>query len=126
MKRIAALAALLWLSLPGLSVADETALPPDDALESQGAVFTVEQRFFTDWYPFHLAHVGGAVFFDAGRTWGGDASQLGLLRDVGLGLRLSSSRSGLGNVIHFDLAFPLDGDPSIKSMQWLVTTKASF
>jgi outer membrane protein assembly factor BamA len=89
-------------------------------------LFTVEQRFFTDWYPFHLAHVGGAVFFDAGRTWGGGASQLGLLRDVGLGLRLSSSRSGLGNVIHFDLAFPLDGDPSIKSMQWLVTTKASF
>lgn len=89
-------------------------------------LFTVEQRFFTDYYPFHLVHVGGAVFFDAGRTWGGGASQLGLLRDVGLGLRLSSSRSGLGNVIHFDLAFPLDGDPSIKSMQWLVTTKASF
>jgi outer membrane protein assembly factor BamA len=89
-------------------------------------LFTVEQRFFTDFYPFHLVHVGGAVFFDAGRTWGGGSSQLGLLRDVGLGLRLSSSRSGLGNVIHFDLAFPLDGDPSIKSTQWLVTTKATF
>ena len=89
-------------------------------------LFTVEQRFFTDFYPFHLVHVGGAAFFDAGRTWGGGASQLGLLRDVGVGLRLSSSRSGLGNVIHFDLAFPLDGDPTIKSMQWLVTTKASF
>jgi hemolysin activation/secretion protein len=89
-------------------------------------LFTVEQRFFTDYYPFRLLHVGGAVFFDAGRTWGGGASQLGLLRDVGLGLRLSSSRSGLGNVIHIDLAFPLDGDPSIKSAQWLVTTKASF
>jgi outer membrane protein assembly factor BamA len=89
-------------------------------------LFTVEQRFFTDYYPFHLVHVGGAVFFDAGRTWGGGASQLGLLRDAGLGLRLSSSRSGLGNVIHIDLAFPLDGDPSIKSTQWLVTTKASF
>jgi outer membrane protein assembly factor BamA len=89
-------------------------------------LFTVEQRFFTDYYPFHLVHVGGAVFFDAGRTWGGGASQLGLLRDVGVGLRLSSSRSGLGNVIHFDLAFPLDGDPSIKSTQWLVTTKATF
>ncbi len=89
-------------------------------------LFTAEQRFFTDYYPFHLVHVGGAVFVDAGRTWGGGASQLGLLRDVGLGLRLSSSRSGLGNVIHIDLAFPLDGDPSIKSVQWLVTTKASF
>ena len=89
-------------------------------------LFTVEQRFFTGFYPFHLVHVGGAVFFDAGRTWGGGASELGLLRDAGIGLRLSSSRSGLGNVIHVDLAFPLDGDPSIRSTQWLVTTKATF
>ncbi|MEA2562234.1 MAG: hypothetical protein QOH06_3738 [Acidobacteriota bacterium] len=89
-------------------------------------LFTVEQRFFTGFYPFHLLHVGGAVFFDAGRTWGGGASELGLLRDAGIGLRLSSSRSGLGNVIHVDLAFPLDGDPSIRSTQWLVTTKATF
>ncbi len=89
-------------------------------------LFTAEQRIFTNFYPFHLVHVGGAVFFDAGRTWGGGASELGWLRDVGIGLRLSSSRSGLGNVIHVDLAFPLDGDPSIKSMQWLVTTKTSF
>jgi hypothetical protein len=89
-------------------------------------LFTAEQRFFTDYYPFHLFHVGGAVFFDAGRTWGGGASQLGLLKDAGFGLRLSSSRSGLGNVVHIDLAFPLDGDPSIKRTQWLVTTKATF
>jgi hypothetical protein len=89
------------------------------------ALLTLEQRFFTPFYPFHLVHVGGAVFFDAGRTWGG-ADDLGLLKDVGVGLRLSSSRSGLGSMIHFDLAFPLDGDPSIQSMQWLVSTKTSF
>jgi outer membrane protein assembly factor BamA len=89
-------------------------------------LFTAEQRFFTDFYPFHLFHVGGAVFFDVGRTWGGGVSELGLLRDVGFGLRLSSSRSGLGNLVHVDLAFPLDGDPSIERTQWLVTTKATF
>jgi len=93
------------------------------------ALLTLEQRFFTDYYPFHLFHVGGAVFFDIGRTWPGESAEapnLGWLRDLGLGLRLSSSRSGLGNVIHFDLAFPLDGDGTIKSMQWLVRTKSSF
>jgi len=93
------------------------------------ALVTLEQRFFTDYYPFRLVHVGGAVFFDAGRTWLGEsgrAPNFGLLKDVGVGLRLSSSRSGLGNVTHFDLAFPLDGDPSIKRVQWLVRTKASF
>lgn len=92
-------------------------------------LLTLEQRFFTDYYPFQLVHVGGAVFFDAGRTWGGDsalAPNLGWLRDVGVGLRLSPSRSGLGDVIHFDLAFPLDGDGSIRSMQWLVKSKTSF
>ncbi len=93
------------------------------------ALLTLEQRFFTDYYPFHLFHVGGAVFFDIGRTWPGDSAEapnLGWLRDLGIGLRLSSSRSGLGNVLHFDLAFPLDGDGTIKSVQWLVRTKSSF
>jgi hypothetical protein len=92
-------------------------------------LLTLEQRFYTDYYPFHLVHVGGAVFFDVGRTWAGEsaaAPNLGWLRDLGVGLRLSSSRSGLGNVIHLDLAFPLDGDGSIQSMQWLVRTKSSF
>ena len=92
-------------------------------------LLTLEQRFFTDYYPFHLFHVGGAAFFDMGRTWPGESTQapnLGWLRDIGVGLRLSSSRSGLGNVIHLDLAFPLDGDGTIQSMQWLVKTKSSF
>ena len=39
------------------------------------ALFTLEQRYFTDWYPFRLLRVGGAVFFDAGRTWGQRAAR---------------------------------------------------
>jgi outer membrane protein assembly factor BamA len=92
-------------------------------------LLTLEQRVFTRWYPFKLVHVGGAVFFDAGRTWIDDrqgAANLGLLKDVGVGLRLSSSRSGLGSIIHFDLAFPLDGGRDISRTQFLVTTKATF
>lgn len=92
-------------------------------------LFTAEQRFFTNWYPFRLTHVGAAIFFDAGRTWGqnpaGTPSQ-GVLKDIGLGLRLGNSRSALGNVIHLDLAFPLDGDTSIDRMQFLIETKRSF
>jgi hypothetical protein len=48
------------------------------------------------------------------------------LADVGFGLRLGNSRSGLGNMLHIDLAFPLNGDPSIKDVQLLVETKRSF
>ena len=93
------------------------------------ALLTLEQRYYTKWYPFRLFHVGAAAFFDMGRTWGTDvtgADSLGLLRDVGIGLRLGSSRSSFGNVVHIDLAFPLDGDDDIDSVQLLVTTKGSF
>ena len=93
------------------------------------ALFTVEQRYYTSWYPFRLFRVGAAAFFDMGRTWGTDVTgleSLGLLRDVGIGLRLGSSRSSFGNVLHIDLAFPLDGDDDIDSVQLLVQTKGSF
>lgn len=93
------------------------------------ALLTVEQRFFTDWYPLRLFHVGAAVFFDAGRSWGNSAietTNLGWLKDAGVGLRLGNARSGLGNVIHIDLAFPLDGNNDIDNVQFLVSTHKSF
>jgi outer membrane protein assembly factor BamA len=92
-------------------------------------IFTAEQRLFTDWYPFRLVRVGGAIFYDMGRTWGDNprgSSSLGLLRDVGFGLRLGQTRSGLGNVTHIDFAFPLDARGDIKKVQFLVETKRSF
>ena len=93
------------------------------------ALMTLEQRYYTDWYPFRLAYVGGAVFFDMGRTWGRDITGLessGRLKDAGIGLRLGSSRSSFGNVIHIDLAFPLDGGDDIDDVQLLVQTKGRF
>lgn len=93
------------------------------------AQFTIEQRYFTDYYLWRLFRVGGAVFFDAGRVWGRDpfgSENLGLLRDVGFGLRLSSTRSSVGKMIHIDFAFPLDGDDSIDDFQFLVEGKRSF
>jgi len=95
----------------------------------ESALLTLEQRFYTDWQPLKLFNVGAAVFFDAGRTWGQDefaATPAGWLKDVGVGLRLGSARSGLGNVLHIDLAFPLDRSSDIDSMQLLIETKRSF
>jgi hypothetical protein len=91
---------------------------------------TLEQRFYTDLHILRLLHVGGAVFCDVGRTWfsepGREAEELGTLKDIGFGLRLASSRSGQGSMIHLDVAFPLDRDPSIDSVQWLVSTRETF
>ena len=93
------------------------------------ALFTIEQRLFTDWNPFRLVDVGAAVFFDAGRTWGHDPVQgtnYGWLKNVGIGLRLGSSRSGIGSMMHIDLAYPLDGGDDISKVQLLVQAKRGF
>jgi len=93
-------------------------------------LMTIEQRYFTNRSLWKIADVGGAVFFDAGGSWGrsafGPTANEGLLKDVGFGLRLGSSKSSLGNVLHIDVAFPLDGPSSIDRVQLLVQTKRSF
>jgi hemolysin activation/secretion protein len=53
---------------------------------------TVEQRYFTDWYPFRLIRVGAAMFADVGRVWGPSPvgeERKSWLADVGFGLRLA-------------------------------------
>jgi outer membrane protein assembly factor BamA len=93
------------------------------------AVLNVEQRFFTDLYPWRLFRIGWAVFADLGRVSGRDpraSEPLGTLYDVGAGLRLTSPRASGRNVVHVDLAFPLNGDPSIDSVQFVIETKGSF
>ncbi|HWJ06886.1 MAG TPA: hypothetical protein VNS57_13980 [Steroidobacteraceae bacterium] len=93
------------------------------------ALVTFEERFYTDWYPFHLFNIGAAAFADAGRTWGQNVAgqePLGLLSDVGIGLRIGNARSGLGNVLHIDLAVPLSRQPGIDSVQFLIETRRSF
>jgi len=92
-------------------------------------LFTAEERFFTKWFPFRLYQIGAAVFADAGRTWGDDVAgqaPLGWLADAGVGLRIGNSRSGLGNVLHVDLAVPLNRQPGIDSVQLLIETRGSF
>jgi len=135
-----------WLLYVGLSGTVTDALDPELQLLLGGdnglrgfplryesgtsrALFTVEQRVFTDWYPFRLARVGAAVFADVGRTWGSGVvgnSDPGLLRDVGFGFRLGNTRSGLGNVLHIDFAFPLNNIAGIQKFQFLVQTMQSF
>jgi len=92
-------------------------------------LLTMEQRYFTDWYPFRLFRVGGAVFADVGRVWGENpvgGQQFDWLTDVGIGLRLAPTRASGRDVIHIDIAFPLDGDPAIDDVQFLIESKRSF
>jgi hypothetical protein len=97
---------------------------------SATALATIEERFFTKYNLWKLLDVGAAVFLDVGRAFGeaplGPSENLGLLKDVGFGLRLGTTRSALGNVIHVDIAFPLDGESSIDRVQLVIQTKLSY
>ena len=92
------------------------------------ALFTIEQRYYTDWYPWRLFRVGAAAFYDRGRAWGGvnqNTLNGGWLSDVGIGARFSFDRT-FARVLHIDIAVPLDRDGNIKRVQYIVRTEASF
>ncbi len=90
---------------------------------------TIEQRYYTDWHLWRIARIGAAVFADVGRVWGPNplgADNRGWLADVGIGLRLALTRIAAGRVIHIDLAFPLETDPTIDDVQILIESRRSF
>ena len=93
------------------------------------ALFTVEERVYTDVFVYRLVRVGGAVFADVGRAWGGNnvnSDNSGWLSDVGVGLRFFSVRAAFSNVVHVDLAVPLNRTADISNVQFLVKSKTSF
>ncbi len=99
------------------------------------ALFTLEERFYTDLYVWQLFRIGGAAFFDAGRAWGGQeivgtntvgTANSGWLGNAGFGLRIVSARAAFSNVLHIDIAFPLNASADVKKVQFLLKTKASF
>ena len=92
-------------------------------------LLSLEERVYTSWFPFHLFRVGAAGFLDVGRAWGGphvNTSNPGWLTNVGAGLRFTSPRTSRSDVLHIDVAFPLNRTPDIDTVQVLVTGKASF
>jgi outer membrane protein assembly factor BamA len=82
-------------------------------------LFNLEQRLYSDWYPFRLFRVGGGAFLDVGRAWGGDETlneDPGVLASAGFGLRLFV-RSAFGTVWRLDIAFPIDPQGDVPSYQ---------
>lgn len=115
-----------------LSLGGEAALrgyPTNFQLGARRVLFTAERRFYSDWYPFRLFRVGGAVFYDAGRAWGGPyegEESRHWPSDIGFGLRLLSARSSTGTTLHADFAFPLERGPGVKSYQFSIQSKTGF
>ena len=120
------------------TAADELLLGGDNGMRgyplryqagTRRAIFTAEERYYTDWYPLRLFRVGWALYVDVGRAWGGELPNTapGWLSDVGFGMRILSARSSKGSVAHIDLAFPVNpSDPTIKRYQLVVMTGTTF
>ncbi|MCL7943753.1 BamA/TamA family outer membrane protein [Marinobacter sp. ATCH36] len=104
--------------------------PSDYQQGNRRALWTLERRFFPDWHPFKLFRLGGVLFTDVGRAWFDDGRNNGpddgVLKDIGFGLRLASSRIEVQRMLHLDFAFPLDGDDSIDQVQILLRGRSSF
>ena len=101
---------------------------------NRSRLLTVEQRYFgeTEW--LSLFYLGAAAFYDQGRVWGETTipqTYQNTLRNVGIGLRISGTRTGARDegahsIAHLDLSYPLDGGAGIDKYQFSVRIKTSF
>lgn len=87
---------------------------------------TLEQRWYYDWYPWRLVRLGAAAFADAGTAWGDTGNEKKLLKNVGFGLRFIPTRQSQRQVLHLDVAFPLDDAADISGVQLILKAKREF
>ncbi|WP_445426132.1 MULTISPECIES: BamA/TamA family outer membrane protein [unclassified Alishewanella] len=99
-------------------------------------IATAEYRRYTDWNLWRIFDVGFAAFTDIGRSWG-DSEQFKdlmaqpdiddkVLFGIGVGVRLLSSHSSRGTMVHLDLTRPFSDNPDINNWQWRATAKRRF
>jgi hypothetical protein len=89
----------------------------------------LEERYFSDIYLLRLLRLGYAAFLDVGRAWfpgDPDRDDFGVLANVGIGLRLESTRTRRDRIFHIDLAFPLIDGPGVDSVQLSFTVKSQL
>lgn len=113
-----------------LTVGDITGLrgyPTDYLRGDRRYVFTLERRYFSDIHIFNLMRLGAVVFFDVGKAWGlPNEPQSPVLSDVGIGLRFSSTKVRIGNIIHIDIATPTTAKEGIDKYQLTIGAFQKF
>lgn len=101
--------------------------PTDYQRGEKRYVMSIERRYFSDYHLFNLLRMGGVVFFDAGKAWGGETSgDTPLLSNIGFGLRFSSSKVRVGNVVHVDIAMPVTAREGNDEVQFLFGASQRF
>ncbi|MEQ8692438.1 MAG: BamA/TamA family outer membrane protein [Pseudomonadales bacterium] len=105
-------------------------------LGDRSFLLTVEQRYYSDAYPFGLFRLGYAAFLDVGRAWfedeppawvpARDGEHFDTLSNIGVGLRLESVRTRRDRVLHIDIARPFVDGPDVKSWEITLSGKQRF
>jgi outer membrane protein assembly factor BamA len=93
---------------------------------NESLLLQYEKRWYTDWYWWRLARVGVVAYADVGKVWDDGKDQNITLADVGFGLRLMSTRAFVRNVIHIDVAFPVEKHPNADTWQISFLIKEGF
>ena len=86
---------------------------------------SAEQRFFHNWYPLKTFKFASVIFVDSGSVWSpGEKKEL--FTNIGIGFRLIPTRTSGGQVIHLDLATPINGSSNLDTLQFQIKAKKSF
>ena len=86
---------------------------------------TAEERYYSGLYLWRAVRIAGAAFIDIGRAWD-SARDNPVLANIGVGLRLESTRTDRGRVLHLDVAFPLVSQPGARGLEVTLTGKRSL
>ena len=86
---------------------------------------SAERRDYFNVYLWQLLKFGFAVFAEVGSAWNSGENPV-WLGDVGMGLRLISTRQSSAKVLHVDIAFPLNENEDIDDYQFFIKAKTEF
>ncbi len=86
---------------------------------------SAERRVYFNLYLWQLVKFGFAVFAETGSAWNSGENPV-WLGDVGMGLRLISTRQASAKVLHIDIAYPLSENEDIDDYQFYVKAKTEF
>lgn len=100
--------------------------PLDYQRGAKRLLLSLESRYVTPWHVLNLFRVGAVGFVDAGHVWGAGFDHSKALANIGLGLRVNSSKAKLDHIVHLDLAYPLVDKSLVDEFQLIMKVESHF
>ncbi len=103
--------------------------PSEFLLGERRLLINLEHRYIFDAHYLNIVRFAGVIFFDMGQTMSHSstvATDSELLTSTGIGIRMSSSKTNIGKIVHIDLAFPLQQRDVVGDYEIRITGEATF